>query len=41
MAVSHSLVKGGEADMGHLGKQFLRFCVCLAVLAYIFTIKAC
>ena len=27
--------------MGNFGKQFLRFVVCLVVLTYIFTIKAC
>ncbi len=41
MAVSHFPEKGGEADMGHRGKQFLRICVCLTVLVYILTIKAC
>ena len=41
MAVSESPAKGGDAIMGHRGKQFLRFVVCAAVLAYILTIKVC
>ena len=40
-AVSHSLAKGGEADMGKIGIAILRFIVCLVFVTYILTIKAC
>ena len=40
-AASHFPVRGGDADMGHRGKQFLRLLMCFAILAYIMTIKAC
>lgn len=42
MAVSHSLEKGGDAIVGNgFWAKALRIFVCVAVMLYILTIKAC